>query len=737
VRRSSARVAALATALVAVALPLSASADHNSVEQLSIGPAGGNGALAAAWAGASEDGSRAFFETSEQLVSADTDARTDVYQSAGGTTTLVSAGAIGGNGSFNAFFAGASSDGTRVFFGSAEKLVSGDTDTQTDIYERSGGTTTQVSTGPNGGNGAYPAFFDGASADGSRVFLHTAEKLTLDDVDSQSDIYERAAGTTTRVSAGAVGGNGDFPAFFGGSSEDGLHVFFETQESLSVGDADAFIDVYDGSGGSSALVSTGSTGGNGASDAFFDGNSTDGSRAFFTTDESLEPSDLDAQYDVYQRLGASTTRLSTGPGGGNGATDALYRGASEDGTSVFFETAEPLTAPGDADTNVDVYERSPSGTANLSTGPAGGNGSFDATYGGSTPDGSQVFIETEEILTVEDVDAQLDVYDTSVGSTALVSIGPAGGNGAFDASFRATSQSGARVFFQTAESLATPDSDASNDVYERSSSGTSRVSGGISGGNGAFDASFAAASRDGSKLFFATIERLVTGDTDSSQDLYVATAAPNYPRPGGATPLRVPMVPAFAACTSPNSNHVPPLDSPSCTPAPLESALLTTSTLGKGAGVARLDTVLGNPATPEDEADIRIILSTTDIRRAGDGSDYPGQLIFSVGMRITDRANSSFETTPGTVRDSRFDVPISCGTTADDTIGSTCNLNLSTDVIVPDFIKEGRRTVVSAFSLHVLDAGADSSITPPSGACPPTCGSGDEKTFLTQGIFTP
>ena len=266
---------------------------------------------------------------------------------------------------------------------------------------------------------------------------------------------------------------------------------------------------------------------------------------------------------------------------------------------------------------------------------------------------------------------------------------------------------------------------------------TSRVSGGLSGGNGAFDASFTAASLDGSKLFFASNERLVTGDTDSSQDLYLATAAPAYPRPGGATPVRVPMVPAFAACTSPNSNHVPPLDSPSCTPATLESSLLTTSSQGRGAGILRMEAVLGNPATPEDEADIRVLLSTTDIKRASDGSDYPGQLVFSVGLRITDRANSSFDTTPGTVQDSRFDIPISCGTTADDAIGSSCNLNLSTDVIVPGFIKEGRRSVISTFNVRVLDAGADGSITPPSGTCPPTCGSGDEKAFLTPGAFTP
>ena len=50
-----------------------------------------------------------------------------------------------------------------------------------------------------------------------------------------------------------------------------------------------------------------------------------------------------------------------------------------------------------------------------------------------------------------------------------------------------------------------------------------------------------------------------------------------YPRPGGATPLQVPLVPEYQACDSPNTQHVAPLNSPSCTPAVLESPLLTMS----------------------------------------------------------------------------------------------------------------------------------------------------------------
>ena len=44
--------------------------------------------------------------------------------------------------------------------------MSADTDTAIDVYERSGGQTTLVSTGPTGGNGTFHAFFAGASADG-------------------------------------------------------------------------------------------------------------------------------------------------------------------------------------------------------------------------------------------------------------------------------------------------------------------------------------------------------------------------------------------------------------------------------------------------------------------------------------------------------------------------------------------------------------------------------------------
>ena len=102
-----------------------------------------------------------FFETREPLVAGDTDASVDVYERSGGTTKLVSAGTPG-NGAFDARFAGNSADGTRVFFETRESLAAGDTDTAFDVYERTGSTTTTLlSTGPAGGNGAIDASFAG------------------------------------------------------------------------------------------------------------------------------------------------------------------------------------------------------------------------------------------------------------------------------------------------------------------------------------------------------------------------------------------------------------------------------------------------------------------------------------------------------------------------------------------------------------------------------------------------
>ena len=60
------------------------------------------------------------------------------------------------------------------------------------------------------------------------------------------------------------------------------------------------------------------------------------------------------------------------------------------------------------------------------------------------------------------------------------------------------------------------------------------------------------------------------------------TALGTHPRPGGGSPFRFPLVPAFQACTAPNVSHVAPYAYPSCAPVSLVSPLLLMGTAGAG-----------------------------------------------------------------------------------------------------------------------------------------------------------
>jgi hypothetical protein len=89
----------------------------------------------------SPDGSRLFFDTSQTLVAGDTNERQDVYEyeqagtgschAAGGCTFLIS----GGGGSDDSFFLDASASGNDVFIATHQRLTPQDTDGVTDIYD--------------------------------------------------------------------------------------------------------------------------------------------------------------------------------------------------------------------------------------------------------------------------------------------------------------------------------------------------------------------------------------------------------------------------------------------------------------------------------------------------------------------------------------------------------------------------------------------------------------------------
>jgi hypothetical protein len=215
-----------------------------------------------------------------------------------------------------------------------------------------------------------------------------------------------------------------------------------------------------------------------------------------------------------------------------------------------------------------------------------------------------------------------------------------------------------------------------------------------------------------------------------------------YPRPKGASPVRAQFVPAFNSCTTGTANrtHGPSLVFPSCSPPAQSSSVLTigapdaNGAAANFSGYARYIVIAGNSATEVDEADVKLIVSLSDIRNKPSLTDYVGRVLVQSDLQITDNSNSPEAPEPGTTQVSKYQFPVDCISTVATTTGSTCNINTTVDAIVPGTVTEGRRSVWQLGQVEVKDAG-------PNGtgyaSCPPTCGDGDETVFLRQGVFVP
>ena len=218
---------------------------------------------------------------------------------------------------------------------------------------------------------------------------------------------------------------------------------------------------------------------------------------------------------------------------------------------------------------------------------------------------------------------------------------------------------------------------------------------------------------------------------------YFATPSP-YPRPKGATPTRVSLVPAFNACTSPNRVHGPP-DFPgngsnpdgSCNPPTQTSSQLTVGAPdangapAKSEGSVVASAIVGNPGTPADEADARFKVDMTDVRNKTGLGDYTGQIQLETTIRVIDRDNGPGET--GVVQDTPFRVTVPCTATGDTTVGSTCSVNTTADAVLgAGAIKEGKRSIWQLGQVRINDGGSDgvASTTP-------------NALFATQGVLVP
>jgi hypothetical protein len=210
---------------------------------------------------------------------------------------------------------------------------------------------------------------------------------------------------------------------------------------------------------------------------------------------------------------------------------------------------------------------------------------------------------------------------------------------------------------------------------------------------------------------------------DAANPLQVAvtTLPTGYPRPKGATPTRIPLVPAYRQCASPNRTHGTPLAFGSCAPPVQESSVLTVGTpdanglSSQSVGSLLLTVLAGDPATPADEADVGLTASITDVRNSGSLTPYSGETQARVVLRITDRSGSG----PATVTDTPFSFTVPCA-------GGTCAVTTSADAVTPGMVQESQRTIWELGQAELRDGGTDGLVsTQPNGV------------FAREGVFVP
>jgi hypothetical protein len=237
---------------------------------------------------------------------------------------------------------------------------------------------------------------------------------------------------------------------------------------------------------------------------------------------------------------------------------------------------------------------------------------------------------------------------------------------------------------------------------------------------------YAVSSQDGSGL-----TQVSRGGFDSRYPDWGTFQLPDvgYPHPRGATPMRLPLVPAFEQCTDPDATHGAPLSFPSCKPPVQASSTVTFGNDAEGVqarftGFLAMKVLNDDPSTESDEADVRIESRLTDVRchvasdqcPGGALSDYTGTLHGQiVNLRITDHEGYA-----STISD-RFIFPFSipCAATADPAIGSLCSVTTTADTLLPEVVTGGRRTIWQIGGFQVLD------------------GTPDDQPLAATGVFAP
>jgi hypothetical protein len=289
----------------------------------------GDGPYFAVMHALSDAGHTAVISTEERLLPSDGDARADLYRVVvGAGVQLVSAGpddvAYDPTPTEHGIYM--TPDGRSVVFSSRQRHTPDDTDHQLDTFLWKPERTVKVGRG-NGETGppvsdwsnssSYPPptktpdlynALEGAATDASKVIVASPERMTPDDLDNRSDLFEvdTRTGNVERVSTGPTRGNADVETVEPGIgrsvvfvSPTASRVVFETQEALVDEDSDQAADVYQRAGGVTTLLSLAPEGSTPAPARWVTG-SLDGSVGYLRSQEQLTADDRNGRSDDFR-----------------------------------------------------------------------------------------------------------------------------------------------------------------------------------------------------------------------------------------------------------------------------------------------------------------------------------------------------------------------------------------------------------------------------------------------------
>ena len=390
----------------------------------------------------SDDGSRIIF-TDDSATGNDTgvlyqriDATSTIQLNASEKTNGSGPGGTDPGGPRPATFWAASNDGTRVFFTTSEQLTNDDTNSAVDLYmydasAPEGHHLTRLSIDHEPTDQENDALgVIGTSSDGHYVYFVAMGQLVAGKpwLASNDGIYEWHDGTVSYIGRMPEAGDTsiDLPQTTGLEpmaarvTPDGRHLLFVSHRGTGLLGYDqancnglgcAEVYVYSADSHQLACASCNPTGAPATADATVNtitsqgaaGDtwhlnhplSDDGKHVFFSTAEALVPEDVNGRSDVYEYdVSTGTVHLLSS---GTSPDDSYFMDASASGSDAFFVTRQQLTGR-DNDQSIDLYDAriggglpEPPATPAACEGdacrgagsqPAGGTASGSATFAG-------------------------------------------------------------------------------------------------------------------------------------------------------------------------------------------------------------------------------------------------------------------------------------------------------------------------------------------------------------------